>query len=149
VELNPANDVNWLELGECYSSLHNRQREATAAFVMAAKVAEKHLQTDASDGPAWMLLALYQVKSGNTQVAPSLIEKAELLGADDLDSQVYKVRILELLGRRKEALAALVVCLQKGATELQLAPFPDLQSLREDPEYQKIIRSSASATKSN
>jgi eukaryotic-like serine/threonine-protein kinase len=149
VELNPANDVNWLELGECYSSLHNRQREAKAAFMMAAKVAERHLQTDASDGPTWMLLALYQVKSGNIQIAPSLIEKAESLGADDLDSQVYKVRILELLGRRKEALAALVVCLQKGATALQLAPFPDLQSLREDPEYQKIIRSSASAMKTN
>jgi serine/threonine protein kinase/Tfp pilus assembly protein PilF len=149
VELNPADDAYWLELGECYSSLHGRQKEAKAAYVMAAKEAEKHLQTDATDGPSWMLLALYQVKSGDSQIAPSLIKKAESLGADDLDSQIYKVRILELLGRRKEALATLVVCFQKGATVLQLAPFPDLQSLRADPEYQQITRSSIPAIKTN
>jgi tetratricopeptide (TPR) repeat protein len=148
VELNSADDANWLELGECYLSLH-RQREARAAYVTAAKEAERHLQTDATNGPSWMLLALYRVKLGDKQTAASLIRKAESLGADDLDSQLYKVRVLELLGKRKEALATLVVCFQKGATLLQLAPFPDLQSLRQDPEYLKIVRLNTSAVKAN
>jgi tetratricopeptide (TPR) repeat protein len=148
VTLNSADDANWLEVGDCYSFLHN-QYKAKIAYARAAKEAQMHLQTDATNGPGWMLLALYQVKLGNMQSAPPLIKKAESLGADDLDSQVYKVRILELLGRRKEALATLVICFQKGATVYQFAVYPDLQSLREDPEYQKITRSSASGTKKN
>ncbi len=146
VELNPADDSTWLELGECYASLH-RQKEAKAAYVMAAKQVEQHLQTDESNGPNWMLLALYQVKAGDSLIAPSLIKKAETLGAGDLDSQIYKARILELLGMRKEALAALTICFQKGATVLQLAPFPDLQSLRQDPEYLHIAQSTIPAMK--
>jgi eukaryotic-like serine/threonine-protein kinase len=139
VELNPADDINWLELGECYSSLGNRPNEAKGAYSRAAKEAERHLQTDATNGPAWMLLALYKVKSGSPQDAPSLIQKAEALGADDIDSQLYKARILELLGKRDAALATLAACFRRGATALQIAPFPDLQSLRKDPRYRKIV----------
>jgi eukaryotic-like serine/threonine-protein kinase len=148
VELNPADDANWLELGECYSSLH-RQREAKAAYVMAEKEAQRHLQTDPTNGPAWMLLALYQVKSGEFKDAPTLIKKAESFGAVDLDSQLYKARILVLLGKREEALETLTVCFRNGATALQIAPFPDLQSLREDPRYLQMTLSTAPAMKTN
>ena len=143
VELNPADDTNWLELGECYSFLRNHQSEAKSAYLRAAKEAEWHLKIDAADGPRWMLLALYQVKSGNPQNATSFIQKAESLGAVDMDSQLYKARILELLGKREEALATLAACFQKGATALQVAPFPDLQSLRKDPRYREILQSKA------
>jgi eukaryotic-like serine/threonine-protein kinase len=149
VQLNPANDTNWLELGDCYSSLRNRQGEAKNAYLRAAKEAEWHLRTDAADGPSWMLLALYQVKSGNTQNAIALIKKAESLGANDMDSQLCKVRILELVGKREEALAALAVCFQKGATTVQVAPVPDLQSLRKDPRYREISQSTSTTTAPN
>jgi eukaryotic-like serine/threonine-protein kinase len=149
VELNPANDTNWLELGDCYSSLRNRQSEAKSAYLRAAKEAEWHLKTDAADGPSWMLLALYQVKSGNPENAISFMKKAESLGANDMDSQLCKARILELLGKREEALATLAVCFQKGATALQVAPFPDLQSLRKDPRYREISQLKSTTTASN
>ena len=98
VELNPALDTNWLELGDCYSTLRNHQADAKSAYMRAAQEAERHLLTDPSDGQGWMLLALYQVKSGRTQNALSLIQKAESLGAHDMDSQLSKTRVLELLG---------------------------------------------------
>jgi tetratricopeptide (TPR) repeat protein len=139
-ELNPVDDTNWLELGECYSSLH-RQSEAKSAYMRAAQEAERHLRTDASNGPSWMLLALYRVKSDSPQTAGSLIQRAESLGARDVDSQVYKARILELLGKRDEALATLAICFQRGATALQVAPFPDMQALRKDPRYLKMAQS--------
>ena len=101
VELNPALDTNWLELAECHSGFPNHQSEAKAAFARAAKEAETHLLTDSTDAPSWMLLALYKVKVGSPQNAPLLIERAESLGARDMDSQVYKARILELLGKRE------------------------------------------------
>ena len=149
VELNPALDTNWLELADCYSSLRNHQSEAKDAYLRAAKEAERHLSTDATDGPSWMLLALYKVKSGSPQIAPSLIEKAESLGARDMDSQIYKARILELLGKRDEALITLAACFRKGVTELQIVPFPDMQSLRKDPRYRQLVASKLSTTVRN
>jgi tetratricopeptide (TPR) repeat protein len=140
VELNPV-DNNWLELGDCYASLRNRQSEAKDAYLKAAAAVERRLRTDATDGPGWMLLALYQVKLGSQQNALSLIQRAESLGANDIDSQLYKARILELLGKREEALATLAACFRKGASVFQVVPFPDIQSLRQDPRYQKILQS--------
>jgi tetratricopeptide (TPR) repeat protein len=144
VQLNPTEDTNWLELGECYSSLRNRESEAKAAYLRAAQEAQKHLRTDATDGPSWMLLALYQVKSGSPQNALALMKKAESLGAGDMDSQLFKARILELLGNREAALATLSICFRKGATSLQFAPFPDMDSLRRDPRYLAMVRSAQS-----
>ena len=141
VQLNPTEDTNWLELGDCYSSLRNRENEAKAAYLRAAKEAERHLRTDPTDGASLMLLALYQVKSGTPQNALSLIKKAELLKAEDINSQLFKARILELLGKRDEALATLAVCFRKGATSLQFASFPDMESLRRDPRYLEIQQS--------
>ena len=144
VELNPTEDTNWLELGDCQSSLHKHDNAAKAAYLRAAQEAAKHLRTDPTDGPSVMLLALYQVKSGASQNAMALIKKAESLGADDMDSQLYKARILELLGKREEALATLAVCFRRGATALQFAPFPDMESLRQDPRYRQMLPANAS-----
>jgi eukaryotic-like serine/threonine-protein kinase len=141
VELKPAADSNWLELADCYSSLSGRQREAKGAYLRAAEEAERHLRTDPADGPRWMLLALYKIKSGNPQNARSFIKKAESLGADDMDSQLYKMRILELLGKRDDALATFAVCFRKGASAFDMAPFPDMRSLRQDPRYWAIVQS--------
>jgi serine/threonine protein kinase/tetratricopeptide (TPR) repeat protein len=140
VELNPAEDTNWLELGDCYSSLPNRQKAAREAYLRAAKEATQHLITDNTDGAAWMLLALYNVKSGTPQGALLLIERAEAFGAHDMDSQFYKARVLELLGQREQALTTLAACFKKGAGDLQVVPFPDLQSLRKDSRYGQILQ---------
>ena len=137
VQLNPALDDRWLELGDCYVSLGN-QGEARKAYLRAAKEAERHLSIDPTNGPGWLLLALYNVKSGSPQDARSLIERAESLGASDMDSQLYKGRILELLGKREEALATLAACFRRGATDIQVAAFPDVQSLRKDRRYREL-----------
>ncbi len=149
VELNPALDTNWLELADCHSSFPNHQSEAKAAYARAAKEAESHLLTDPADAPSWMLLALYKIKVGSPQNAPLLIERAESLGARDMDSQVYKARILELLGKREEALTTLAACFRKGATDLQVVEFPDLEPLRKDPRYRQLVQSKDPATVTN
>jgi eukaryotic-like serine/threonine-protein kinase len=149
VQLNPVSDTNWLELGDCYVSLGNHQSEARKAYLRAAKEAERHLAVDQTSGPDWLLLALYKVKSGSTQDAPSLIERAESLGASDMDSQLYKGRILELLGKREEALVTLAACFRRGATDIQVAAFPDLQSLRKDRRYRQLAESKSIASASD
>lgn len=144
-KLNPGDDFNWLELGECYTSMGNHSNEARDTYLRAAKEAERRLQTDATDGQTWMRLALYRVKSGRSDDALAFVRKAESLGADDMDSQLYKARIMELLGDRDQALATLANCFSKGATGLQIAQFPDMQSLRKDRRYRQMQSKSVSA----
>jgi eukaryotic-like serine/threonine-protein kinase len=141
VQMNPRENANWLELGECYSSLPARKKDAKAAYLRAAKEAENQLQTNQADGSIWMLLALYKVKSGSPEDGLRLIQKAESLGAGDIDSQLYKARILELLGKRDQALVAFRECFEKGATPLEVVLFPDMQELRNDPRYLQIVKS--------
>jgi eukaryotic-like serine/threonine-protein kinase len=149
VQLNPALDTYWLELGDCYVALGHHQSEARKAYLRAAKEAELHLAIDQTNGPGWMLLALYKVKSGSPQDARSLIERAESLGVSDMDSQLYKGRILELLGKREEALATFASCFRRGATDVQVAAFPDLESLREDRRYRQLAEPKSRASVSN
>ena len=139
VELNPTDDTNWLELGDCYSWLRDHQNDATRAYQEAETEVERHLRVDSTNGRDWMRLALYQVKSGNQRNAASTIEKAESLGAADMDSQLYKMRILEILGRREAALDTLAGCFKRGATVLQVPPVPDLRGLRNDPRFLKLV----------
>ena len=136
VELDPALDSNSFQAtADCHSVFPQPPKRSgkQPAYARAAKEAESHLLTDPADAPSWMLLALYRVKSGSPQNAPLLIERAESLGARDMDSQIYKARILELLRKREEALTTLAACFRKGATDLQVVEFPDLQPLRKDP----------------
>ena len=139
--LNPADDTNWLELGECYASLLRHEREAREAYGRAARETERELATNGSDGAAWLRLAFYQVKTGEKRGANELIQKAESLGASDVDSQLCKARILELQGHRVEALAIIATWFHKGASDFQIVPLPDMNALRADPRYQALVKS--------
>jgi eukaryotic-like serine/threonine-protein kinase len=138
VKLNPRESLNWLELGDCYSLLGNHRSEARGAYARAADLQEEQLRTNASDGPSWMLLALYKAKAGTPEAAVPLIRKAEFLAAGDIQSQLYKARTLEVLGKRDEALTTIADCLRMGATKFQIESTPDLESLRGDLRYQQI-----------
>lgn len=137
-KLNPEEGANWLEVGDAYSLFPKRAKEAQSAYRRAAESEAKVLAVDPSDGPGTMLLALYRVKSGEPDGALGLIRKAESLGAPDVYSQLAKVRILDLLGKREDALAVLAASMRKGATIYQVQATHDLDSLRADPRYSAI-----------
>jgi eukaryotic-like serine/threonine-protein kinase len=85
-----------------------------------------------------MLLALYKVKAGSPQEAPPLVERAESFGALDVNSQLYKGRIWELLQKREAALDTMAECFHRGASDIQVAAFPDMHSLRADTRYRQL-----------
>lgn len=141
VALNPADDANWMELGDCYSLLQRRAK-AKDAYQQAMERAKEYLRSDPTNGPMWMAFALYQAEVGVLRNPLPLIQKAESLAAGDMYSQLYKATILELAGMRQDALDVLAKCLQRGAKDsVQISRFPDLQTLRKDPRYTKLIQS--------
>ena len=141
VKLNPTEATNLLELGDCYSKLHGHSVDAENSYKSAARIQEEQMETDPTNGPGWMLLALYRIKSGKPESASALVKKADSLNAADLYSQLSKVRILELLGARDQALATLNTCMERGATSYQMDSSVDLDSLRSDPRYANIMNS--------
>ncbi len=147
VNLDPGDSTGWLELGDCYSSLRGRGFDAKKAYSQAARVQEEQLETDVTDGPGWMLLALYKAKSGSPEQTLSIISKADTMFAGDVDSQLTKARALEVLGRRDEALSTLAACFKRGATDFQIRIMPDMGLLRHDPRYQDLVSSTVQGPK--
>lgn len=146
VNLNSEESLNWLELGDCYSLLPNHEGDAKHAYVKSSALQEQELATDPNDGPGWMILALARIKSGSPRTASALIEKADRLHSNDIDSQLYKARSLELLGRRDDALAIIAQCFARGATAFQIQFMPDMEALRKEPRYEAMEKSNFSAT---
>jgi tetratricopeptide (TPR) repeat protein len=144
VKLDSAAPDNWLELADVYLGTGSFRAETNAAYQqVAAKQAEK-LQTSPMDGPGWMLLALCNAKLGEPERALTLIAKAESFHADDMDSQLFKARILELAGRRDDALATIEGCLNRGPTLFRIESMPDLEKLRASPEFKRMVTSTTS-----
>jgi tetratricopeptide (TPR) repeat protein len=144
VKLNPNELNNGLELGDVYTSAGRSGSDAIAAYKQAAATQEEKLLTSPKDGPGWMVLALCSAKNGEPDNALTLITKAESFHAKDMESQLYKVRILELAGRRDDALAAIASCLRQGPTRFRIETLPDIEKLRRTPEFTQIIESTAS-----
>ena len=149
VELNPAQSAAWLELGDCYSLVRNRRKDALKAYAQGAKTQEEELRTDPTNGPGWMLLALCRVKAGAPETALSLMERAEHAPAGDVTSQLLKARTLELVGKRDDALNTVAACLKRGATRFEIQSIPDMGPLRDDPRFREILNSSVPATEAN
>ncbi|HEY0759519.1 MAG TPA: protein kinase [Acidisarcina sp.] len=139
VKLGPVDSRNWLQLGDCYEARSKDSVKARSAYLRAEATEEENLRTNPSNGPGWMLLALYRVKTIKLSQIDTLIKKAESLHADDIDSQLYKARILELLNHRESALATLALCFSKGATRYQIECVNDLSLLRKDPRYPILL----------
>jgi eukaryotic-like serine/threonine-protein kinase len=146
VALEPSDCENWMELGDCYSVLRGHGADAKKAYAEAARVEEEELQTNPTDGPAWMLLALARAKSGSPEQSLAMIQKADSMFAGDMDSQLNKARTLEVLGRREDALKTLASCFKRGATDFQIQLMPDMGPLRSDPRYRDVLNGPAQSS---
>ena len=139
VRLGPIDAENWVELADCYSSSSQGKAAAHQAYAKAQSVQEERLPEEPKDGPGWMRLALCRVKVGSARPVLPILARADALHADDMMSQLLRVRILELLGRRNEALSCLAKCAIRGATAFQIAILPDGDALRSDPLYSRTM----------
>ena len=141
VQLSPQDSLGWLELGDSYAALGHRTRQAMESYAHARALQAEQMQANPADGSGWMLLALFEIKSGDASSVPSLLVRSQSLGANDIDSQLVKLRILELLGDREQALLTLAACARRGVSAFQLQATPDLADLRADSRYAVIMNS--------
>ena len=93
-----------------------------------------------------MSLALARAKTGELEKSSISLRTAENNFVDDLDSQLIRIRILELLHRHEEALTAACTCLSRGATPFQFQIMPDIDLLRADPKFLALLTISSKKT---
>ncbi len=139
--LDPDDPGNWLELADCCGGVPSQKDVAAKAYLKAGTLQQEALTVDPADGPGWMILALTRAKAGDIPGTQDLLRKADSTYSDDLESQLFKVRTLALIGRRDEALALASQCLARGATIFQFDTMPDLQELRRDDRYRRLRHS--------
>ncbi len=139
VKMNSKEPWYWIELGDVYSTTGKNGPDAAAAYARAATAEEDKLRTSPKNGPGWMLLALCRAKSGHAEIALELVAKAEQFHADDMDSQIAKVRTLELAGDRQGALTCMARCLSRGPTLFQFENLRDIEKLRASSEFKSML----------
>jgi Flp pilus assembly protein TadD len=138
--LDAGDSTMWIELGDCESVIPGHQAQAKRAYAEAARVQREALETNNTDGPGWILLGLCEAKMGASQDARIHLHKGESLPSSDIDTQMCKARILEILGQRDAALTTLASCLRRGATAVQVDLMPEMKQLEVDPQYLEILR---------
>ncbi len=140
VNLEPEEPANLLELADS-SSAGGDKTKALSAYREAAEKENSQLLTQPSNGAGWMLLALCRAKLGLTASAAAALERADALYTNDIESQLLKVRTLELLKRRNDAIALIQKCLKRGATKFQLQALPDIEDMRQTAEFRQSMES--------
>jgi serine/threonine protein kinase/Flp pilus assembly protein TadD len=138
--LDPGDSSGWFELGDCESMIHGHEDQAKKAYAAAARVQREALEANEMDGPAWILLALCEARTGSSQDARIHLRRGDSLPSDDMDTQLCKARLFEALGQREVALNTLAACLRRGATTIQVDLMPEMKQLQADPRYREILR---------
>jgi serine/threonine protein kinase/tetratricopeptide (TPR) repeat protein len=146
IDLFPGDSTSWLRLGDAYARMKHHEKDALESYKQALSYAREGLQINPNDGSKWMLAALYQCKLGDRAGALASMSKVDEKKPVDIYYQMYKVRILELLQRRTEALSALALCVQMGATLTLIKSTNDLEALLSDPAAITLMPSSAQQT---
>ena len=127
------------QLGLVYASAGKPRTKVVDAYQRAGAAQELEMADRPADGPGWMLLALCHAQTGRIDEAKNLVKKAEDFYAQDVDSQLIKLRVLELAQERQESLQTLTACLQRAPVKLQVETMPELVKLRASSEYQQIV----------
>ncbi|HWZ42109.1 MAG TPA: tetratricopeptide repeat protein [Candidatus Saccharimonadales bacterium] len=143
VELRPADQRLWRNLGDAYTLSGNKQR-AVQAYGMAIEQLQKLLALRPNDGELLGELALYHAKLGNRERALPALARATRISPNDADSLFNAALVHELLGDHDRALTALRGAIQAGFPPQQVKDARELDPLRTDARYARIMGSPAS-----
>lgn len=131
----------WAQLSTCYHALGNRPALLHAAHMMVTQ-AEEAIAEDPSNGAALGIGAGGLATLGQAERAREWIDRAMLIDPDNLNIRYNFACILAAHLQDKEGALNLLERNFEEASGLQIktaATDPDLDSLRDDPRFQKML----------
>jgi eukaryotic-like serine/threonine-protein kinase len=137
-EMSPNDEVNVGNLADAYR-WSGQKDKASATYDQAISLAYKALEVNPRDAAAMQHLALYYAKKGNLAAANKFIRSARSANPDDVYC-IYAEGVVETLGGNPEqALKTLREAFEKGYSAVLAKNDPELNSLQDNPEFQKLI----------
>jgi predicted Zn-dependent protease len=128
-EIQPANPMNWGNLGDALWQIPARKEAAREAFEQAALLASQQLSINPSNVALRRTYALYLARLGRAREAAVQIGMAIAQAPNDGDVQFYAARVFMGIGETKRALAALDRCKALGYSRDEIAREPDLAAV--------------------
>jgi len=139
VQLVPDSDMFVGNLAEAYALAGQRDRAQTT-FEQAIALAYKGLQVNPRNAGIKGRLALWYGKKGDVRQALRFIGEARAIDPDDLDLIYYQGQAQALSGDKAKAIETLRTAFKKGQPPAIAQAEPDLQSLQQDPAFQKLVK---------
>ena len=125
-------------LGAAYTGLGHNSK-AAAAYARSIEVAKQQLSVNPGDVRALYLGAVAWARIGRRKEALAWAAKALALDSDD-SAVLYNVAcIYAVLHRSKEALNCLRRVVRSGWRKEWIKNDPDLNPLRDNPEFQRLL----------
>ena len=135
----PYEHAVWGNLADTYRYT-GEEKKVRDAYVEAIRRAEKMFEVNPNDASLCGQLARYYAHVGNQKNALDNISRALKLEPKNVEVLQMGVKVFELIDRRDLALKCLqdfITC--GGNVQSEIDKSPDLEKLREDPGYNKLV----------
>jgi tetratricopeptide (TPR) repeat protein len=125
--------------GDTYRGL-NRPDRMAKSFRRGLDVAKTHLEFHPDDARAWYLGAHANLELGNREEALRWCEKAMKLAPEDVATLYNAGCLFSIMGEIEKCFECLEASVDLGFGHPQwLETDPDLEGIRDDPRYQKML----------
>lgn len=138
-ELGTSDFQVWGNLGEAYRRTPEVVGKSPGAYRQAVRLADEQLAINPKDAETRAWLAVYQLKLGYQEAALAEIDRARRLAPKNVNILFRAAQIYELAGLRDRALAALRSAADSGYSMSEIRTAADLEELRKDPRYQRLV----------
>jgi tetratricopeptide (TPR) repeat protein len=138
VALDPRDEVLFRNLGDAYLRV-GKQQEAQSQFERATKLLKDHLSVNPDDARVLADLAICQAKLGGEQEALENIKRAATLEPRNTTLMYEQAVVYALTGHTEDAIIHLGRALSHGYSRAEAERDPDLDVLRDKPEYRQFI----------
>jgi serine/threonine-protein kinase len=129
----------WGNLADTYRYT-GEEEKVRDTYLNAIRLVEKLIEVNPNDAPLCGQLARYYAHVGNQKNAFVKISRALKLEPKNVEVLQMGVKVFELIDRRDLALKCLqdfIAC--GGNVQSEIDKSPDLEKLREDPRYKKLV----------
>lgn len=131
-ELQPANPLNWGNLGDARWQIPSQREAARQAFERAALLASEQLSLNPENASLRWIYALYLAKLDRRPEALQQIGQALAKAPKDPDAQFYAARVYAVTGETSRARAALSACKALGYSKQQIEQEPDVAAIQKE-----------------
>ena len=143
IELEPENPMLWSNLADSLIHLGSDVKLVQEARRKATRLAQERLELNPDDAMTLAFLAHLYSENDEREKAAEMAQRALELRPNVPMVQYYAAATWNHLGEREKLFEGLRRALQLGMLPRQLEMDPDFSNLRNDPEYRRLLASSA------